>query len=676
MHLGFLVTALLILFVSSADAKVVFETYRAPTVDGAEIAVEVMRDDAHKNAPVLLTYSPYNTLSETRSGNLANDSLGQRLVKKGYARAVADVLGTRNSSGCWDYGGPKETRSGVDLVKFLAARGWSNGRVGMIGTSYDGTTANMVASQGAAVPQLKAIVPIAAISRWYGYAYQDGVRYALNSEVPTDEGLDTPFGFDFGFARTPPTDTDDAKFAEKVVSRVNPCDSVAHTQAGYDTSPDYTDFWKERDYRRHADRFRAAVLVAHGWQDYNVKQEEGLALFEALPEDGPLKRAYLWQDSHATPSGDRWNALLDSFLDRFLLDRETDIERRPQVTTEGRSFTADGESESTGFRSEEAWPPAGSRTERLWLRRTFDQDVPGATLPHPSTGETGVLDPQPNTKEVDNVFTWAGAPVTEEMVNRDPLNEPGVGHGYYSLSFATAALTAPTRIAGRPVLDAWVRSPSGGHLAPTLVDIAPDGTMRTIGRGFLNVDYRDGLEAAKPAGGKWVRARVSFLPQDVIVRPGHRIGVHVQSANTVWAIPGRPGDNNILTGPLKDVSPEGSSLLLPIAPVTPQRREGGKGQPDAASSSPSSGSGASPASSGAPAASRTASVTKKQSLSRAAKLKACRKAAARITAKRPKTRAARAKLAAKRRAAERRCAKRYGPKRAAKKRTAKPRKRS
>jgi X-Pro dipeptidyl-peptidase len=659
MRLGLLVIVLLTLLAAPAQAKVVFETYRAPTVGGAEIAIEVMRDDAHANAPVVLTYSPYNTLGETRSGNLANDALGQRLVKKGYARAVADVLGTRNSSGCWDYGGPKETQSGVDVVKYLASRPWSNGRVGMIGTSYDGTTANMVASRGADVPELKAIVPIAAISRWYGYAYGDGVRYALNSEVPTDEGLDTPFAFDFGFARTPPTDADDPKFAAKLASRVDPCQSVEHTLKGYDTSPDYDGFWAERDYRRHAARFRAAVLVAHGWQDYNVKQEEGLALFEALPEDGPLKRMYVWQDAHASPSGDRWTGLLDAFLDQHLLGRDTDIESRPQVTTESRSVSDDGSYESAGFREEDAWPPLGTRTEHLWLKRTFDQDVPGVTLPHPSTGETGVLDAQPNTEEKDNVFTWVGAPVTEELANRDPLNEPGKGHGYYSLSFATTPLTAPVRIAGRPVLDAWVRSPSGGHLAPVLVDIAPDGTTTTIARGFLNIDYRDGLETAKPAGMKWSRAKVRFLPQDVIVRPGHRIGVHVQSANTVWAIPGRPDQNNILTGPLKDVSSEGSSLLLPVAPVTPIR---GPGAPaptgpgvHAATPSPAAQSFAP----GRAAASRKTSVRKKR-VSRAAKLRACRKKAAKTKSK------------AKRRAALRRCDKRYAPKkkpkRAAKKR--------
>ena len=89
--------------------------------------------------------------------------------------------------------------------------------------------------------------------------------------------------------------------------------------------------------------------------------------------------------------------------------------------------------------------------------------------------------------------------------------------------------------------------------------------MRTVERGFLNLDYRDGLETADPAPGKWVKARVDLLPQDFTFPKGHRIGLIVQSSNTVWAVPGSPGVANILTGPLPDVSPVGSRLALPLA---------------------------------------------------------------------------------------------------------------
>jgi X-Pro dipeptidyl-peptidase len=550
---------------AAAPAEIVHETYRVPTVGGAEIAVEVMRDPSvRKKVPVLLTYSPYNTLGESRSGSVANDSYGKRYVPRGYARAVADVLGTRNSSGCWDYGGAAETQSGVDLVRFLAQQKWSNGRVGMIGTSYDGTTANMVASTG--IPELHAIVPIAAISRWYGYAYKDGVRYFLNSENAADEGFDTPFAFDFGLARTPPTKPGDEAFADLLASRVNVCDSVDHTLRGYSTSPNYDDFWIERDYRRRASSFRAAALIAHGWQDYNVKQEEGIALFDALSRRAsrsPLVRLYAYQAPHDAPSGSRWESLLDDFLDRFLRRRGTGISSTPAVVSEGRTIV-DGSSVSTGFRSARSMP--GGRDLRLWLRRTFDQDIPGVTVPNPGTGETGVLARKPNREPVDNIFTWIGAPTSEEFGNRDPLNEPG--HGYYSLFFGTEELESDVRIFGSPVLDGWFRTESGAHLSPVLVDVAPDGSMSTIARGFLNMDYREGLGQARPAPRRWVHAAVSFLPQDVTVASGHRIGLLVQSSNTVWAVPGVLGPNNVATGPVPEAGiRNGASLTLPLAPA-------------------------------------------------------------------------------------------------------------
>jgi X-Pro dipeptidyl-peptidase len=556
---------LLALGAPAAHAAPVFEKYKVPTVGGAEINVEVMRPEGDARAPVILTYSPYNTLGETTTPNLANDGLGQTYVPRGYARAVADVLGTRNSSGCWDYGGADEQQSGVDLVNFLASQPWSSGKVAMIGGSYDGTTANMVAARGDDAPGLVAIVPEAAISRWYGYAYGDGVRYFLNSEVPTDEGLDTPLAFDFGLARTPPTDPSDPLFDEKLASRANPCESVEHTVQGYNRAPDYGDFWRERDYLKDADNFRAAVLLAHGWQDYNVKQDEGVRLFEALGDGVPFKRAFLFQGSHETPSGETWDALLDAFFDHTLKGVENGVESGPAVLTEGRT-AGDSGYESTGFREEASWPPAGTQTTTLWLRRTFDQDVPGVTLPPPGTGENGVLAEEPNTEPTDNVFTWVDSGTsTEETSTRDPLNEPG--HGYYSLYFKSEPLAASARLAGRAVLDAVVRHDQGGaHLTPILVDVAPDGTMSTIARGFLNLDYRDGLERADPAPGEWIEARVRFLPQDVTVQEGHRIGLIVQSSNTAWAVPGAAGTANILTGPLPEVSPVGSRLDLPLAP--------------------------------------------------------------------------------------------------------------
>jgi X-Pro dipeptidyl-peptidase len=57
--------------------------------------------------------------------------------------------------------------------------------------------------------------------------------------------------------------------------------------------------------------------------------------------------------------------------------------------------------------------------------------------------------------------------------------------------------------------------------------VAPDGTTKTVSRGFLNLLYRDGLAAANdiPAGER-IRATVTFKPQDQTLEAGHSIGVN------------------------------------------------------------------------------------------------------------------------------------------------------
>lgn len=536
---------------SASEADEVYEVRYVRTVGGKRIRVEIWRDASYdaKKQPVILTYSPYNSLGEPEP---ARDSLGRTYVPQGYARAVADVLGTRGSTGCWDYGGPKEQQSGVDVVKYLADRPWSNGKVAMTGGSYNGTTASMVAARGDDVPELKAIVPIAAISRWYGYAYGKGVRYFLNSEVPSDEGFDTPLAFDFGFAKTVAADPMGQHFADTMRDRAAECGAVEHTEEGYSRNPDYDRFWKARDYRKNADDFRAAVLLAHGWQDYNVKQEETTELFRKLPVDRkrtrrvegvPFKLMYLTQGSHSGGTdGKQWEGLLNRFLAHTLKGKRTGIRNEGPVITQGRTSKGTG-----SFKVARDYPLPSTRATKLWLRS--------------GTGTDGRLAPSPDRSRGSHVASYLETGTsTEELPARS------------GLSYLSTPVAERTRIVGSAVLDAWVRvSSETMHLDPVLVDVAPDGSTQTIERGFQHIDYRDGLGSADPEPGQWNRVRVRLLPQDYTVARGHRIGIWVQSSNTVWAVPGNPGTVDLAEGRLRDRT-LGSRLVLPTIGKTARFR--------------------------------------------------------------------------------------------------------
>jgi X-Pro dipeptidyl-peptidase len=579
---------------SPAMGAIVTEIYNVPTSDPADdnatLRVEVRRDTQFDPQPVILTYSPYNTLEDP---DPANDGIATRYVPRGFARARADLLGTRGSSGCWDYGGNREIQSGVDVVKFLAGKipdengvfiTWSTGKVAMIGGSYEGTTANMVAARGPDVPELVGIVPIAAISHWYGYAFQNGVRYFLNSRTPTDEGFDTPLAFDFGLNRTVAPDPSNAvEVLQWDFAHSGTCefDSIEHTQEGYSRFPDYGAFWLERDYRKDsgaasAPNFRAAVLMAHGWQDYNVKQEEAIGLWNKIPVDNPntaevegvpFKRLYMTQGTHGgATSGAEWLPLQDRFFDHVLKGVQNGINTESSISiTRGRATTATGAYETLPPKFETSWPPPNTRNLTLYLRR---HAVPGS-LPT----DVGELLPQSGNDGVWSYFDTATA--TEEESLRAP--DAGLTGAKNWLYYTSPVLARDARLAGAALLDFWVQTfappQNPQHLTPILVDIAPNGTIQQVARGFMHLAYRNGLSSSDPMSvGEWGHGILDLLPQDHTFRKDHRIGLLVQSSNTVWAVPGSGGQVNVAHGPVAGITNFGTRLVLPIVIRTSRRQ--------------------------------------------------------------------------------------------------------
>jgi len=529
---------------------------------GGPVFVEFIRPDvpAGTKVPVILTYTPYAAL-----GGSADDGLASTYVPKGYARAVAHVIGTGNSGGCWDYGGVRERNSAYDLVEWLGTRPWSNGNVGMIGGSYDGTTANMAAA--ANPPHLATIVPEVAIAHWYGYAYFGGTKYFImdpeqrQGTIIDEEGFDTPIGFDFGFGAIPAQNPDDPMdYAARTVDRMCPEDKAAHTQAGYSMNPDYDRFWKDRDYTLGAanlattDKREISVLVQGGWRDYNVKHSESTAWYDAVPADDPRTKAdegvpfkmlVMGQGAHGGVDDEiHFDVLLHAWFDHFLYGYSTGVTKQPSLISKTNDAVVHHDA---------SWPPPGTANVPLYLR-------PGQSM-------TTAAPPANGGSES---FTDTGT-ITES----DALNlKDQAGNGLV-LWYVSAPLQTDLRISGAPALDLFASSSSTStHFTPVLFDLGPPVTTTqslctfesqeeacTMSRGFLNARYRDGLGAGKDlVPGASYRARVGFIDNDWVVTKGHRIGVAVMSSNSWWAV----SDANRSTNTVLHEAAHPSALVLPI----------------------------------------------------------------------------------------------------------------
>ena len=185
----------------------------------------------------------------------------------------------RASDGCPTSGGTNETLAAKAVIDWLndrvpgyttrsgdipAVASWTTGKVGMMGTSYNGTIPEAVATTG--VEGLEAIVPISAISDWYDYYRANGmVRAPHSSSNPT--GNNNVFqGEDLDV------------LADGVYSRIDEVGQRTICQPVIDYLATHQDratgnrsgLWQERNYMKDVENVHAATLLAHGNNDFNV----------------------------------------------------------------------------------------------------------------------------------------------------------------------------------------------------------------------------------------------------------------------------------------------------------------------------------------------------------------------------------------------------------------------
>jgi putative CocE/NonD family hydrolase len=122
-----------------------------PMRDGVRLNATLYRPRGQAGPlPVILTLSPYIADSYHQ--------WGMYHARDGYIFAGVDVRGRGNSGGTFE---PfvQEGRDGHDVVEWIAAQPWSNGKVGMWGGSYGGT--DQWATLKTLPPHLTTIVPVA-----------------------------------------------------------------------------------------------------------------------------------------------------------------------------------------------------------------------------------------------------------------------------------------------------------------------------------------------------------------------------------------------------------------------------------------------------------------------------------------------------------------------------------
>lgn len=511
-------------------------------------------------------------------------------LPRGFAVVHAESPGTGLSTGCPTSGGPNETRGGKAVVDWLNGRvpaftsatstdkvkaDWTTGKVAMMGTSYNGTLPEAVASTG--VDGLAAIVPISAISDWYDYYRANGMVRAPF----TFQGEDLDVLADAVYSRS------DRAVCQPVISGLA---SKEDRVTG-----DFSPFWNDRDTMRDVRNVHAAALMAHGDNDFNVMTKNMAQFYDAVKAQGVPHMLYFHQGGHGGPPPD---VMVNRWFTRYLFGVHNGVEQQPKawVVREAnacpvRQTTSVGDQSDTatlavadssrltlGFAASIPVTAADGAVKntsaiiaKIPDRTHIAVAVAVATKPGEHVAADSVIGlpcssanptpyaewPDPTTGVVTADLT-AGAPGVGGLTLRpgssgietltDDATVPAVTSANAATSgtrlvYQTPALTTNVRISGTPWASLWASSSaSRANLTVALVDYPPTGNGTILTRGWTDPQNRISAATTEPVTpGQFYRLRLDLQPKDAVVVAGHRLGLMVLSSDQEATIRTTPG---------------------------------------------------------------------------------------------------------------------------------------
>jgi X-Pro dipeptidyl-peptidase len=482
-------------------------------------------------------------------------------VPRGYGVVIAQSAGSGQSDGCPSVGDGAETASARAIVDWLAGRArafdvagaevtadWTNGSVGMTGASYNGSIANQVATLGSEVPNLKTIVPIVAISDWYGYYRENGLVVAPGGYQGED--ADILARYVGGQDRSTTSGAGRNQCAEE----------MAAIEAAQDrTTGDDNAFWADRNYLPRAEAVQASVFVVDGRNDWNVKPLQWSRWWDKLADNDVPRKIWLHNGGHGTPGnnaaytlpgGQSWTyqTTVHRWFDHWLWGVDNGIMDEPRAVVQ-----REGTSANELFAD---WPVPNSQAATLRLRAT-SPGTPGSLVAEAPKGRSVSQSFEDNGRNRPATTTQTG------LLTGPDVADPN------RLVYVSDVLTAPLHLSGTPSIRirASVDNASAANLSAYLVDYGPPGSPAAtmVTRGWIDVQNRVRRDKTDPIKkGKSYDYRWDLHPDDYIFQPGRRIGVVILSTDRDFTL--RP-----LPGTKLTVDPGFSSITLPLvgAPATP-----------------------------------------------------------------------------------------------------------
>ncbi len=473
-----------------------------------------------------------------------SNALVNEWVPRGFAVVHSSATGTGLSQGCATVGDYPERAPMKFVVDWLNGRAkgyttptgteevsattWSTGKVGMIGTSYEGTLPLAAATSG--VKGLEVVVPVSPNPSYYLYYRANGLVRSPGGYL----GEDVDVLYDFVASGDPIVRAKcDAIWRDGIMAGPKGQDRV---------TGDFNDFWKSRDLLPHVKNIKAAVLLAHGLNDYNVTPAHSVRIYNEMKARGLPVSMYLHQGGHG---GNPPAEMLNRWFSHYLYGVDNGVERdAPVWIVQDASAQAPGAVAAAPARGRVPTPP-----------KPFAAfPVPGATpvLFRATSGGNGIA-------ALSHTATGAGVDTLVDDVSVSGSANALAPQSRHRLLYATPAFSDTVHISGTPRVTLRVASSvPAANLSVWLVmlpyDSARAGSQSHVGsltHGWADIQNASSLKKGgeytstkkgKPlTPGKFYDLTFDLEPDDEFVPPGKQLAVMIMSSDaefTLWPKPG------------------------------------------------------------------------------------------------------------------------------------------
>ncbi|MFY0685299.1 MAG: Xaa-Pro dipeptidyl-peptidase [Balneola sp.] len=464
---------------------------------------------------------------------IISNSQIKKWVPRGFIVVHSSSPGTGLSQGSPTVGGDNESLAPKAVIDWLNGRAdgyttpngdekveayWSTGKVGMTGTSYNGTLPLAAATTG--VEGLEAIIPVAPNTSYYHYYRSNGLVRSPGGYV----GEDVDVLYDFIHSGN----EEHKEYSNRVYR-----DSIMAN--GMDrVTGDYNDFWGSRDYLNHIEPLKAAVLMAHAFNDWNVMPEHSYRIYDAVREKGVPHMIYYHQGGHG---GEPPMELMNKWFTRFLFGVDNGVEELP----------------------------------KSWIvREGDDREKPTSypDYPHPQAEEITFYPTAGAPERGGLALSKSGTQKLETMIDNYSFDGTALAKAEWTnhrLMFVTPVLSNPIHISGTPSITIKMASNKpAANLSVWLVALPwEEGrgvqiTDNVITRGWADPqNYKSITESEPLEPGKFYTLTFDLQPDDQIIPAGQQLGLMIFSSDKDFTLHPDPGTE--IT-----VDLNGTSLTVPV----------------------------------------------------------------------------------------------------------------